>query len=186
VQGGGEEVLRRRCAEALLSIGFDGFGYGGWPLDEDNRLVSEMLAYTRSLIPPQFPMHALGVGAPDHILACYRLGYQIFDSAMPTRDARHGRLYCFNLDPAGADVNFAADWYQYLYIGDRKHIKRNQPLSPWCDCRTCQRYSIGYLHHLFKIQDMLFARLATIHNLRFMAQLMALLRQSNPGSGQQA
>jgi queuine tRNA-ribosyltransferase len=177
VQGGGEEALRRRCAEALLDIGFDGFGYGGWPLDEDNRLVVDMLAYTRSLIPPQFSLHALGVGAPDHVLACYRLGYEIFDSAMPTRDARHGRLYCLNVDPNASNFSFTTDWYSYLYINDRKHIKRDQPLSPWCDCQTCRRYSIGYLHHLFKVQDMLFARLATIHNLRFMTQLMDLLRR---------
>lgn len=183
VQGGRDRALRRRCAEALLAIGFDGYGYGGWPLDGDNNLLLDMLAYTRSLIPPQYPMHALGVGHPGHVVSVTRLGYAICDSAMPTRDARHGRLYTFNHDPARPDFRFAGDWFSYYYIGDRKHIKTNQPLTPWCDCHTCRHYSAGYLHHLFKIKDTLFYRLATIHNLRFMARLMALLRQPEIGGG---
>ena len=175
VQGGGEKALRRACAEALLDLGFDGFGYGGWPLDSQNQLLTEMLAYTRALIPSPFPLHALGVGQPGHILTCYRLGYGLFDSAMPTRDARHGRLYAFTADPAGPDFSFSGDWYAYLYLHDRKHVKANSPLSPWCDCHTCTHYTTGYLHHLHKSNDTLFYRLATIHNLRFMARLMGVL-----------
>ena len=176
VQGGGEETLRRRCAEALLASGFDGFGYGGWPLDAEYRLLTEMLDFTRSLIPAQFPMHALGVGQPEHIVTGYRLGYQIFDSALPTRDARRGRLYAFTGDPSGPDFAFEGDWYTYLYLQDRKHVKTDTPLSPWCDCHTCAHHSVAYLHHLYKIKDTLFYRLATIHNLRFMMRLMGLLQ----------
>jgi queuine tRNA-ribosyltransferase len=173
IQGGGSHELRRRCAEELLEIGFDGFGYGGWPLDAQGRLLSDMLAYTRECVPSHLPLHALGVGHPANVLECFRLGYTLFDSAMPTRDARHARLYAFTSDPATTD--FAGEWFTYLYIGDEKHTKSDQPVSPYCDCLTCARYTRGYLHHLFKIDDSLFPRLATIHNLRFMTQLMARL-----------
>ena len=175
IQGGGERVLRRKCAEALLEIGFDGYGYGGWPLDNEGELVADMLAYTRELIPQELPMHALGIGHPANIAACAAMGYGIFDSALPTRDDRRGRLYLWR----GADaqpVGKATSWFRFLYITDDKHIKADAPLSEDCDCLTCQHYSRGYLHHLYKSNEAAFQRLATIHNLRFMAQLTARLR----------
>ena len=171
IQGGNFADLRRQCAEALLDIGFDGFGYGGWPLDAENNLLVDMLACVRELVPPEFPLHALGVGHPANVVACARLGYNLFDSAMPTRDARHGRLYAFT-----AASGLTDNWFTYVYLNDDKHIKANAPVSPFCDCLACRRYSRGYLHHLFKIGDSLFLRLATIHNVRFMMQLMERLR----------
>jgi queuine tRNA-ribosyltransferase len=173
IQGGGSEALRRACAEALLAIGFDGYGYGGWPLDGQGQLLADIIAYTRNLIPAEFPMHALGVGHPGNIVACARLGYQLFDSAMPTRDARHGRLYVFSPDAESGQA-----WWSYLYAHDSKYIKAGGPVSPGCDCLCCANYSLGYLHHLFKINDSLFQRLATIHNVRFMMQLMKRLRRA--------
>lgn len=180
IQGGGYPELRRRCAEALLEIGFDGFGYGGWPLDKQNKLLTEIISYTRSLIPARYPMHALGVGHPANIVACADAGYNLFDSAMPTRDARHGRLYVFTAERPYLSGE-TRDWFDYLYIGDDKHIKADGPISPWCDCPCCSRYSAGYLHHLFKIGDGLFHRLATLHNLRFMVRLTTLLREGQHG-----
>ncbi|MCD6288988.1 MAG: queuine tRNA-ribosyltransferase family protein [Anaerolineae bacterium] len=174
VQGGRSRELRKQCAESLLEIGFDGFGYGGWPLDADGRLLADMLAYTRELIPDRFPMHALGVGHPPSVVECVKMGYDLFDSAMPTRDARHGRLYTFMTDPASGLVG---DWFGYVYVGDDKHIKSDEPVSSFCDALCCTRYSLGYLHHLFKIKDSLYLRLATIHNVRFMMMLMGLLRR---------
>lgn len=172
IQGGGVRDLRRECAEALLEIGFDGFGYGGWPLDSEGNLLTEMIAYTRELVPSHLPMHALGVGHPANVVACSRLGYALFDSAMPTRDARHGRLYVFT----NADRSFEGKWLDYIYVGDERHTKRDAPISSFCDCLACQRYSLGYLHHLFKLNDALYLRLATIHNLRFMVQLTERLQ----------
>lgn len=173
VQGGNRPELREQCAEQLLEIGFDGYGYGGWPLDSEGKLLEEMLALTRALIPPQFTLHALGVGHPANVLACGRMGYTLFDSTMPTRDARHGRLWSFTSDPR---LPLNDNWFQFLYINDEKQIKRNEPISPFCDCHTCQHYTLGYLHHLFKLNDSLYPRLATIHNLRFMMQLMTHLQ----------
>ncbi len=172
IQGGGTPELRKRCAEALLEIGFDGFGYGGWPLDGKGQLLTEIITYTRGLIPRQYPMHALGVGHPGNVAECTRIGYGIFDSAMPTRDARHARLYTFT----GEATSFTAKWFSYIYVGDDKHIKEDKPVSQFCDCLCCSHYSLGYLHHLFKINDTLFYRLATLHNLRFMTMLTKRLQ----------
>ena len=175
VQGGASFELRRECAEALLEIGFDGFGFGGWPLDAEGNLLAEMLQYTRKLIPSQFSLHALGVGDPRNIAACAAMGYALFDSSMPTRDARHGRLYTFG----SGDVDLLSpggEWLKYVYLGDKKHLKNPQPLESGCDADCCTRFSLGYLHHLFRCQDPSFQRLATIHNLRFMTRLTSLLR----------
>lgn len=179
VQGGAERHLRQQCAERLLAIGFDGYGYGGWPLDADGNLLTEMLAYTRELIPAQFTLHALGVGHPANVVVSARLGYNLFDSTMPTRDARHGRLMIFTIDPRTSYLDDAGDFFRYIYIKDKKHVKTNRPLSEFCDCFTCTRYSLGYLHHLYTLNDVLYQRLATIHNLRFMTQLMQNLRKES-------
>lgn len=172
IQGGGSFELRKRCSEALLKIGFDGMGYGGWPLDRQGKLVSDIIRYTRELVPAQLPMHALGIGHPGNMLECVRMGYGIFDCAMPTRDARHARLYAFT-----GDNLVDEKWFSYVYVNDDKYIKSNVPVSTRCDCLCCTHYTLGYLHHLFKINDTLFFRLATIHNLRFMTMLTQRLRE---------
>jgi queuine tRNA-ribosyltransferase len=175
IQGGNDRELRRICSEDLLVIGFDGFGYGGWPLDGSGNLLVDMLAYTRDLVPRQYTLHALGVGHPANVLTCARLGYELFDSTMPTRDARNGRLYSFTVDPGQTRLHGDA-WFKFIYAGDKKHIKQTSPVSLFCDCQLCRHYSLGYLHHLLKINDHLYSRLATIHNLHFMTQLMSNLR----------
>ncbi len=176
VQGGGDLDLRRRCAQELLALGFDGYGYGGWPLDEQGKLLGDVLAYTRQVVGAEWPMHALGVGSPLNVVKCAQAGYELFDSALPTRDARHGRLYVWQADHLPPNAGADAGWFSYLYINDKKHVKTAVPISPHCDCWSCQRYSTGYLHHLHSIEDGLYARLATIHNLRFMTRLTELLR----------
>ena len=169
IQGGASRELRRRCAEELLEIGFDGYGYGGWPLDAEGQLLRDVVAYTRELVPREFPMHALGIGHPGSVVECVRMGYGIFDCALPTRDARHGRLYVL--------ARGSAEPASFVYIHDSRHIKSDAPIDAACDCLTCSRYSLGYLHHLFKIGDSLFLRLATIHNLRAMVRLTRRLRE---------
>ncbi len=174
IQGGGSQGLRKQCADELLEIGFDGFGYGGWPLDSQGNLLSDIIAYTRELVPSEFPMHALGIGHPASIIECTRMGYSLFDSTMPTRDARHARLYAFQQDLASSKLG--DDWFSFVHIDDQRYIKDPDPISPYCDCLCCTRYSRGYLHHLSRTDRSLYERLATIHNLRFMTQLMAHLR----------
>jgi queuine tRNA-ribosyltransferase len=176
IQGGNDLTLRRDCAQALLEMGFDGFGYGGWPLDSQNRLLVELLGFVREQVPAEYPLHALGVGHPPNVAACVRLGYPMFDSTMPTRDARHGRLYAWQVDPDTSNLH-GADWFGYVYPTDKKHIKDSRPICPHCDCPTCQQYALGYIHHLYKIGDPLYQRLTTLHNLRFMTRLMARLKE---------
>jgi queuine tRNA-ribosyltransferase len=175
VQGGNSRELRKKCVDALLEIGFDGYGFGGWPLNNAGELVEDMVAYLREIIPTKYPLHALGIGHPAFVAKSFSLGYDLFDSAMPTRDARHGRLYRFT----GSSGLEGKNWWEYIYIHDQRHIKSNRPIAENCNCHTCQHYSIAYLHHLFKINDNLYHRLATIHNLYFMTQLCKRLQQAD-------
>ena len=176
IHGGRSLELRRRCADALLDVGLQGFGFGGWPLDREGRLLLDLIAFTRELVPAHLPFHALGVGHPESIVACARAGCDLFDSALPTRDARRGRLYSFaNGAPASAG-ELTTGWFSFVYVQDAIHLKSDRAICPDCACACCSNYSLGYLHHLFKIEDMLFPRLATIHNISFMERLTRLLR----------
>lgn len=179
VQGGSSKALRRRCAQELLAIGFDGYGYGGWPLDQESRLVEDMLLLLRELIPKEFALHALGIGHPPFVARCAAVGYALFDSAMPTRDARHGRLYAFQHQPVHGKMGESDDWFSYLYINDEVHIKSSLPIEEACSCPVCRQYSRGYLRHLFKLNDCLYQRLASMHNLHFMNRLMHALRNQD-------
>lgn len=175
IQGGRSLELRRQCAEEIVKIGFDGFGFGGWPLDSKGSLLVNLLNYTRNTIPSKFPMHALGIGHPISIVKCIQLGFEIFDCTLPTRDARKGRLYTLADEMRSLSYIGYEESFSYTYIQDNKYKKSKNPVSQYCDCLTCSKYSLSYLHHLFKINDHLYFRLATIHNLRFMARLIESL-----------
>ena len=169
VQGGNDRELRRRCAEALIDIGFDGYAYGGWPFDGSGRFLADIVAHTAELLPDDRPKYALGIGNPGALVACARMGYSLFDCALPTRDARRGRLYLLR---SGAPADVA---YDRLYIRDDDHHRDPRPVSEHCDCPCCRRYSRAYLHHLFAVGDRLAWRLATLHNLRFYTMLVRRL-----------
>jgi queuine tRNA-ribosyltransferase len=183
IQGHRNKQLRKKCAEGLLKIGFDGYGLGGWPFVKPGVFDYETCAYNASLTPDNKLRFALGIGSPENIVELTQMGYHIFDCVLPTRDARHQRLYIFKQDPDKIDL-FAQtnqeqkpDWYDYVYI-NRGAFKTDQtPLSNNCDCFTCQHHSRAYLNHLFKAKDTLAYRLATTHNLRFYARLMRRLQQ---------
>lgn len=172
VQGGRYDDLRRACAAELLNIGFDGMGFGGWPLDSEGRLLKGTLETVREALPKDMPLHALGIGHPASVAWGWYAGYDTFDCALPTRDARRGRLYRTegpfeDLDLKGSD----AGWFRFAYIQDEKHVKDKRPVQPGCDCPACSMSGIGYLHHLARHSEALFMRLATLHNLRFMTML---------------
>lgn len=177
IQGGAEADLRRQCAEALLEIGFDGFGFGGWPLDEESNLITDILELVRSLIPQEFTIHALGIGHPESIVTASKIGYEMFDSALPTRDARHGRLY--RKDSIRLTPDTPAGWLKFTYINTETFIRDPNPIEEECDCPVCQDYSLGYLYHLYKMRDPSYFRLATMHNLRFMTRVIADLKESH-------
>ena len=180
IQGGGSLELRKRCAEELLCLDFDGFGFGGWPLDENNNLLTDILQFVRELIPGHIPMHALGIGHPLSLIRSAAIGYNIFDCTMPTRDARHGRLYKMEADEINKNLLLKnREYFSYTYVKDEKYKRIKDPISSYCDQICCQRYSSAYLNHLFSINDPLYFRLATIHNLRFMVKLVEQLRKSS-------
>jgi queuine tRNA-ribosyltransferase len=172
IQGGYDRALRKRCAEALLSLGFDGFGFGGWPLTPEGELAEEILAFTAALVPDELPRFALGLGSPQHIVRCYQMGWRIFDCVLPTRDARHGRLYAYNASSFDDVDLLAPEFYHFVYVRDEKHKREQGPVSTACDCACCRSYSLSYLHHLFDVGDPLGLRLATLHNLRFYTHLL--------------
>jgi queuine tRNA-ribosyltransferase len=173
IQGGADRDLRRRCADELLEVGFDGYGFGGWPVSSSGGLV-ETVAYVRELIPREFPAHALGIGKPESIVRCAQLGYDLFDCTLPTRDGRRGRAY---VSAGGfAEPGSGAPLYELVRVPDDRHRRDEGPLDDGCDCPACRGHSRAYLRHLFDSGDATGQRLVTLHNLRFYARLMARLQ----------
>jgi queuine tRNA-ribosyltransferase len=175
VQGGGDPELRERCVSAMIEAGAGGFGFGGWPLDADGALELDMFRLLSRLTPPDAPLFALGVGKPEHLVTLCEVDSRwVFDCTIPTRDARHGRLFSFLPDagPLRAGVPF----YRGVHIYDEENARIEEPVDPGCDCPTCRRYGRAYLHHLFRVKDGLADRLATLHNLRFYTRLLDRLR----------
>ncbi len=174
VQGGDDLSLRRECAERLMEIGFDGYGYGGYPVRPDGSLA-ESVQFVAETVPADKPRFALGIGKPESIVRAFRMGYQLFDCVLPTRDARHLRLYVWN-EPTNVPLKSEEGFYKYIYMQDTSMLSDSSPIDERCDCLCCRSYSRGYLHHLFRIGDALALRLATIHNLRFYARLIERLQ----------
>ena len=178
VQGGADRSLRLECGERLREIGFDGYGFGGWPLDADGTMRDDILQDAADAMDPDKPRYAMGIGRPEEIVRCVGMGYTLFDCVIPTREARHQRLYVFKpgRDTPQGVRDGSSLFYTFLYALDEKHVRDGESVDPTCDCVLCRRYSRAYLHHLFKIGDSQAMRLATAHNLRFYGRLMALLR----------
>ncbi|HOZ48488.1 MAG TPA: tRNA guanosine(34) transglycosylase Tgt [Candidatus Hydrogenedentes bacterium] len=169
VQGGRDRDLRRECAERLAEMGFDGFGFGGWPIADNGALVDEV-GLVAELMPRGTPLHALGIGKPENVRAAFRMGYSLFDCTLPTRDARHRRLYVLSDE---TDLG-----YLTINIGDERFARDPGSIDDGCDCATCRTCSKAYLHYLFEIRDLSASRLATLHNLRTFARLMDRLRET--------
>lgn len=167
IQGGPFADLRARCAEQLAEIGFDGYGFGGYPVI-DGEMV-EQVALLPELLPGAV-LHGLGIGSPDNLLAAAAMGYRIFDCVLPTRNGRRGVLY--RVRPDGDLRSGAA----IVRLGDERWVRSQEPVDPTCDCPACARYSAGYLAHLFRIDDRLASTLGSLHNLRYYMRLAEALR----------
>ena len=150
VQGGPHRDLRAGCVEELLAFGFDGLGFGGWPISGGR--LDDMVSAVAEMTPAEVPLHGLGIGSLGALREAADAGYRLFDCVLPTRDARHGRLY----DDSGGSVS----------IRDERFARRQEPPVEGCDCTACRTYPAAYLHHLFRVGDALGQRLASIHNLR--------------------
>jgi queuine tRNA-ribosyltransferase len=161
VHGGASLTLRRDSARRLCDLDFPGYAHGGLGLGEDAEQRSELVALVHEELPAAAPRYLMGIGRPADLVRAIALGVDLFDCVLPTRHARHGVLFTsrgllrlrnarFRSDPAPPDAD--------------------------CDCTSCARFSRAYLSHLLRAGEMLGARLASIHNLRFYHRLMAQAR----------
>jgi queuine tRNA-ribosyltransferase len=161
VQGGVYDVLRLESLEGLLRIGFDGYAVGGLSVGEppaDRWRILDLLA-TR--LPVERSRYLMGVGTPEDIVEAVRRGIDMFDCVLPTRNARNGHLFTHS---------------GTVRIRNAVHAEDTGPLDPRCDCYTCRHYSRSYLRHLDRCNEILGARLNTIHNLHYYLALMRELR----------
>lgn len=179
VQGGDYLDLRKECARRLAEIGFDGFGYGGWPILETGEFNYEVAECIADKAPRNYLLFGLGIGKPEEIVALNKMGYDIFDCVLPTRDARHGRLYVYNAGSIDKIDVSKSDFYSFYVPGKQKYYSDTNPVSKACDCLLCTRYTRAYLAHLSRINEVTALRLSTIHNLRFYSLLMEKLRMDN-------
>ncbi len=161
VQGGVFEALRARSLAGLAEIGFDGYAVGGLSVGEPPADRWRILDFLATRLPADHPHYLMGVGTPEDILAAVARGIDMFDCVLPTRNARNGHLFTHQ---------------GVVRIRNAFHKADTNPLDPCCDCYTCQNYSRAYLHHLQRCNEILGARLNTIHNLHYYQRLMAGIR----------
>jgi len=163
VQGGVFPELRRASAEETAALGFDGYAHGGLGLGEDASRREDLVAAAQQLLPPDAPRYLMGLGRPEDLMAAVGAGVDLFDCVLPTRNGRHGVLFTSEGVLRIRNARFA---------GDRA------PLDPGCDCPTCREHSRGYLRHLLMEGEMLGARLASLHNLRYYLHLLERAREA--------
>lgn len=163
IQGGVFEDLRRKGAEKLAELNFDGYGIGGLSIGEPKKIMLETLKHTVPLIPEEKPRYLMGVGSPAELLESISLGIDIFDSAFPTRNARHNTVYTESGKYSVTKGRFAQDF---------------SPLEEGCKCYACRNYSRAYVNHLLRVYETLGMRLVTIHNLYSIQNLMREARKA--------
>jgi queuine tRNA-ribosyltransferase len=163
VQGGMHEQLRDESLAGLAGIGFDGYAIGGLSVGEPKDDMRRVLAHVAPRLPERTPRYLMGVGTPEDIVAAVALGIDMFDCVLPTRNARNGWLYTRSGN---------------VKIRNARHRADTGPLDPTCGCYTCRNFTRAYLHHLQKVNEILGARLNTLHNLHFYLTLMRELREA--------
>lgn len=175
VQGAYFDDLRMQSIRELTEIGFDGYGYGGWVM-RDGKFDIATAKLMADNLPKDSVLYGLGIGKPDDIVKCVELGYQIFDCVLPTRDARHGRLYVYKAKEIEKIDVYQDSFYEYYNPRQAQHLEENAPVSTACDCELCMTVTRAELAKRWRERDERVLRLATIHNLRFYAILMEKLR----------
>jgi queuine tRNA-ribosyltransferase len=162
VQGGMYEGLRRESAAQLVDLDFSGYAIGGLSVGEPKELFYEMLAVSASELPRNKPRYVMGVGAPEDLFEAVVNGIDMFDCVLQTRLGRNGSLFT-----ADGRVN----------ITNSRFRAEPGPVDPACDCYTCRTFSAAYLHHLFRAEEMLAYRLASLHNVRWTIKLVEEMRE---------
>ncbi|MDI3529221.1 MAG: queuine tRNA-ribosyltransferase [Thermoanaerobacter sp.] len=163
VQGGIYEDLRKECAQRLVEMDFPGYSIGGLSVGEPKNVMYDIVDLTTEYLPENKPRYLMGVGSPDDLIEGVIRGVDMFDCVLPTRIARNGTVFTSKGKLIVRDAPYAEDF---------------SPLDEECDCYTCKNYSRAYIRHLFKANEILAARLATIHNLYFLIKLMERIREA--------
>ncbi|MBL6465459.1 tRNA guanosine(34) transglycosylase Tgt [Peptostreptococcus stomatis] len=161
VQGGMYKELREQSAREITAIDLPGYAIGGLSVGEPKEMMYEVLDYTVPLLPEDKPRYLMGVGSPDDLLEGVLRGIDMFDCVLPTRIARNGTAMTSQGKVVVRNASYAEDFTS---------------LDPECDCYTCRNYTKAYLRHLIKCNEILGARLLTIHNLHFLLKLMENVR----------
>ena len=163
VQGGMYPKLREISREALIDMDFDGYALGGLSVGEPSDVMHEIIDENAYKLPKSKPRYVMGIGKPLDIAYAVRAGIDMFDCVIPTRNARNGRL-------------FTSEGIKR--IRNTKYTNDTSPIDPNCQCYTCKNFSISYIKHLDRCNEVLAARLMTIHNVYFYQNLMAQLRNA--------
>ena len=163
IQGGFWPDLRKRSAHAIQDIGFDGYAIGGLSVGEGHQKMVEVLKYTLPNMTAESPRYLMGVGRPLDLVEGVALGVDMFDCVIPTRHARSGMFYT---------------WAGRVRMTDARYRRDMYPPDTNCDCYTCTNFTRAYIHHLFRVGEVLGATLTTLHNLTWFAAFMAKMRES--------
>jgi len=172
VQGSLYEDLRLRSAGELIELNFDGYAIGGLAVGEKAEDMYKVLDYTTPTLPDNKPRYLMGVGYPDNIIEAVKRGVDMFDCVIPTREARHGRLYLFN------SQSLKGKFYKTINISNSKFSKDFKVINKDSKIKELREYTLVYLNHLFKTQEPLAIRLATLNNIEFYLTLMERIRKN--------
>ena len=162
-QGGLEEDLRKRSADALREIEFDGYAVGGLAVGEGQEAMFNTLDFAPDQLPGDKPRYLMGVGKPDDIVGAVKRGIDMMDCVLPSRSGRTGQVFTRN-----GVVN----------IKNARHADDPRPLDEACRCPACSNYSRAYLHHVFRSQEMISGMLLTWHNLTYFQDIMQGMRDA--------
>ena len=163
VQGGMHKDLREWSARRIVDMDFPGYAVGGLSVGEGKEIMYDLLEHTCGFLPSQKPRYLMGVGAPEDILEAVLRGVDMFDSVLPTRNARNATVFI----PGGK-----------LLLRNAVNSEDERPIEPSCTCYTCSNFTRAYLRHLFKTREILGYRLATIHNLHFLMGFVSRIRKA--------
>lgn len=168
IQGGVDFEARKICASELAGLeckgkGFDGFAIGGLAVGEEKSAMQDTISFTTNLMPRNKVRYLMGVGTPQDLLEGIARGVDIFDCVMPTRNARNGTLFT-----SVGRVN----------VKSKRFACSDSPIDSRCSCYACKNFSLGYINHLFRANEILYARLASIHNIALYLDLMRGAREA--------
>lgn len=187
VQGGKSRELRKKCVEGLSPLGFDGYGFGARHIDESGEFLADIVEYTASILPEDKIRFALGVGTPQDIVRFWQYGWDMFDCVIPTREGRHGRLFLSTINDEEKKTKSDSSYDTLnvprsttLNITNGRYKNDFSVIEEGCGCPTCLAgYTRAYIHHLFRVGEVLGGQLAMMHNLFFYNEFMKHLRGKN-------